>query len=131
MSYIPKYILKRMFPKDCVKAADNGVTVSMVNVISPLSIDDGIPDDAENHVDVNIDGKALDAETKKKLSFTIDGTTYTIAKAIDFQGVVIPVGGKIEVFLPGSDLKAGEEHEFEIIIKTDNPFQLKFKRTIN
>jgi hypothetical protein len=129
MSYIPKYILKRMFPKDCVKEIEGGVEINMINVISPLSIDDGIPDDAENHIDFILDGNVIDAELKKKITFTIEDKTYTVANAKEFEGVVIPVGGSIKIFLP-VDCKSGEEHEFDITIQTDNPFHIKVKRTV-
>ena len=132
MSYIPKYILKRMFPKDAVKKVEGGgVEITMVNVISPLSVDE-VPEDVENYIDGAIDGKAIDkAAMKEKLRFTVnDEKTFTYANAQEFAGYVIPVGGKIKIFLPVTDIEAGEEHEFEIKIATDNPFELSFKRTV-
>ena len=81
MSYIPKYILKRMFPKDCVKKVEGGVKINMVNVISPLSIDDGIPDNAEEHIDVMIDGEIIGPEKKKEMTISVDDKTYSVDKA--------------------------------------------------
>jgi hypothetical protein len=120
-----------MFPKDAVKAVKGGLEVKMINVISPLSIDEGIPESGvENLVNFIVDGKDLDPELKKQISFTIEDQTFTVAKAKEFEGVVIPVGGHVRAFLPATGYNAGEEHEFELIIQTDNPFQLKFKRII-
>lgn len=129
MSYIPKYILKRMFPKDCVKKVEGGVKINMVNVISPLSIDDGIPDNAEEHIDVMIDGEIIGPEKKKEMTISVDDKTYSVDKAKEFEGVVIPVGGQVEVFLP-VDLSAGDKHQFDITIQTDNPFHIKVDRKV-
>ncbi|MHA1820680.1 MAG: hypothetical protein ACTSU2_05830 [Promethearchaeota archaeon] len=130
MSYIPKYILKRMFPKDCVKKVDNGVEIKMINVISPLSIDEGIPDDPWNYIDAIIDGKPLDEDKKKKITLKFEGKEYVVEKAKEFEGVVIPVGGSVIIFIP-IELSQGEEHDFDITIKTDNPFHIKIKRAVN
>ena len=129
MSYIPKYILKRMFPKDCIKTVEGGAEINMINVISPLSIDDGIPENAENHIGFILDGKVIGPELKKKITFTIGDKTFSVANAKEFEGVVIPVGGAIKIFLP-TDVKTGEEHEFDITIQTDTPFHIKVKRII-
>ena len=131
MSYIPKYILKRMVPKDAVKKVENGIEIHMVNVISPLSIDDGIPDDAENHVNFKVNGEDLSPELKKQITFTLEGgDSYSIENAKEFEGVVIPVGGKLVISAPVTNVEAGETHEFEVVIHTDNPFQVKIKREV-
>nr|MDO8110372.1 hypothetical protein [Candidatus Sigynarchaeota archaeon] len=128
MSYIPKYILKRMFPDDSFKKVAGGIEVTMVNVISPLSVDE-VPADVENYIDAKIDGKPLSAADKKKIKIVTGGKTFTIANAKTFAGVVIPVGDKIVVFVP-STLEKGSEHEISIIIKTEHPFELTVKRKI-
>jgi hypothetical protein len=135
MSYIPKYILKRMFPADSVKLVEGGLEISMLNVISPLSVE-GIPaTGVEDYVEFSIDGKPLDNAAKAKMKLTIgegaDLKSYTLAEAQKFDGVVVPVGGKMKIFVPASGLKVGEEHEFDLLVKTQNPFQLQVKRTIS
>jgi hypothetical protein len=130
MSFIPKYILKRMFPDGCAKVVSGGVEITMVNVLSPLGIDDGIPESAENHIDVSIDGKPLNAELKKQITLTVEGKTFSVSKAKEFQGVIIPVGGTIKVFLP-VEVEPGKEHDFDITIKTDNPFHIKVAKIVN
>ena len=120
-----------MFPPNCVKIVDNGVEIEMINVISPLSIDDGVPESAENYLKVSVDDKELSAEQKKQIKFIVGDQTFLVTKAKEFEGVVIPVGGSVKVFLPVTGLKVGEEHEFEVIIQTNNPFQLKFSRPIS
>ncbi|HME56189.1 MAG TPA: hypothetical protein VKM55_28560 [Candidatus Lokiarchaeia archaeon] len=128
MSYIPKYILKRMFPDDSFKKVENGIEVTMINVLSPLSVDE-VPDDVMNYLEASIDGTPVADEDKEKIEITTGGNTYTIANAKEFAGVVIPVGGTIKVFIP-CDLEEGSEHEFGINIKTEHPFLLNVKRTI-
>lgn len=129
MSYIPKYIMKRMFTQDCVKKVAGGLEISMLNVISPLGIDD-IPLDAQNHIKVSVDGKELSADQKSQIKFLVQDKTFTVAKAKEFEGVIIPVGGTIKVFLP-IDLEKGTEHDFEVIIMTNNPFQIQFRHSIS
>lgn len=130
MSYIPKYILKRMFTEDAVKNVAGGVEVTMTNVISPLSVDE-VPDDVENYIDLSVDGQALPAEKKKDIRISFAGKSFSISNAKEFAGVVIPVGEKVTIFAPVGGLVAGSEHEFALTIKTDNPFQLAFTRTVH
>lgn len=117
-----------MFPDDSFKKVAGGIEVTMVNVISPLSVDE-VPADVENYIDAKIDGKPLSAADKKKIKIVTGGKTFTIANAKTFAGVVIPVGDKIVVFVP-STLEKGSEHEISIIIKTEHPFELTVKRKI-
>jgi hypothetical protein len=129
MSYIPKYILKRMFAEDAIKKTDTGLEITMLNVISPLSVDE-IPDDVENYIEIKIDGEALDTEIIKGVSLTVVGNTYTMDNIKDFVGVVIPVGETIVLNVPVTTVEVGEEHEFEVTIKTQHPFQIQVKKTI-
>jgi hypothetical protein len=122
MSYIPKYIMKRMFPDNAFKAVTGGLEITMVNVISPLSVDT-VPDDVENYLEATVDGKAVAKEEKKKIKITTGGKSFTLANAKEFAGVVIPVGEKITVFVPGKFVK-GAEPEISITIKTEHPFEL-------
>jgi hypothetical protein len=39
-------------------------------------------------------------QNQKKKSLTVEGKTYSVSKAKEFQGVIIPVGGTVKVFLP-------------------------------
>ena len=130
MSYIPKYILKRMFADDAVKNVPGGIEVTMTNVISPLSVDE-VPDDVENYIDLSVDGKALPSDKKKDIRISFGGKSFSIANAREFAGVVIPVGEKVAIFAPVTGLDAGSEHEFALTIKTDSPFQLAFSRSVH
>jgi hypothetical protein len=135
MSYIPKYIIKRMVPADAIKLVAGGLELNAINVISPLSVD-GIPENINivDYVDFKIDGTSVAADIKKGIKFTVgEGTaakTFTMDKIREFEGVVIPVGGKMKIFVPNKTLKKGEEHTFDVVIKTDNPFNITVTRTI-
>jgi hypothetical protein len=137
MSYIPKYILKRMVPADAFKIVSGGLEITAINVISPLSVD-SIPDgiNIEEYIDFSIDGTKIPNADKPKCSLSIgegsDVKTFFVTNQSikGFEGMVIPVGGKMKIFLPVTNVKSGEEHEFEILIKTDNPFNIKVTRTI-
>ncbi|MHA1871100.1 MAG: hypothetical protein ACTSXF_09130 [Promethearchaeota archaeon] len=129
MSYVPKYILKRMLPKDCVKKTDDGVVITFLNVISPITIEE-IPDNPLDYIEFKIDGKELGKDLIGKVEISYEDKKVTINNIKDFIGETLPVGGKLNIFLPFKDLNSGEEHEFDILIKTDNPFHVTVKRTV-
>ena len=58
MSYIPKYIIKRLIPEDAVKIDGELLKIKMVNVISPISIDE-VPDDVLNYLEVKVDDEVV------------------------------------------------------------------------
>lgn len=122
MSYIPKYIMKRMFPEDAFKAVAGGLEVTMVNVISPLSVDE-VPDDVENYLEATVNGVKISDADKKKIKIITSQKTFMLSNAKEFAGVVLPVGEKLKVFLPGKFAK-GDEPEVSITIKTEHPFEL-------
>lgn len=131
MSYIPKYILKRMIPQDAMKAAEGGVEITLTNVISPLSVDEipaGI--DPLEYLEVKMDGEEISAEELKGLKLTFEDTTIGIDNIEDALGKTIPVGGQLKIFFPTDKISAGEEHEVEVTIKTDNPINIKVSRTV-
>jgi hypothetical protein len=129
MSFIPNYIIKRMFPKDCAKVVPNGIEITFINVISPLSIDE-IPDNVLDYVDLTLDNAIQSNEFKSKIIITVENKEYTAANAKEFQGQTIPVGGAVKIFVPITTIKAGEEHEVKLQIKLDNPIELIIKRTV-
>ncbi|MBD3350778.1 MAG: hypothetical protein GF364_04745 [Candidatus Lokiarchaeota archaeon] len=129
MSYIPKYILKRMLPKDCIKAVDDGVEITFLNVISPIAIEE-IPDNPLDYIEFIVDGKAIPDDVVKNVKISMDDEVATIDNLKQYIGRTIPVGGKLIINLPLADVSAGEEHEFDITLKTDNPFNIKVKRKI-
>nr|MDO8113444.1 hypothetical protein [Candidatus Sigynarchaeota archaeon] len=133
MSYIPKYILKRMIPEDsffnvCKKVAGkpDAFGFYIVNVISPLTVPSEIPsdpkelaklagvDDLSKLITVTLDGKAL-AVDLNKVELRYENKSVTLKNLKDAAGVTIPVGGKLALIYdyPGG-LKEGEH---ELVVK--------------
>jgi hypothetical protein len=128
MSYIPKYILKRMIPKDAVKAVPGGVEITAVNVISPISIDE-IPDNLLDYLEVEVDGTALSMDKKKELKVILDDKEYNPANAKELMGHTIAVGSTIKIFAP-IVLEKGTTHKVNVLIKTNNPINVEVEREI-
>nr|MDO8115935.1 hypothetical protein [Candidatus Sigynarchaeota archaeon] len=132
MSYIPKYILKRMVPADSFFNVDkNGDGKAdafgfyIINVISPLAIPAEIPsdpkelaklagvDDLSSLLSVSVDGKELPFDINKvELRYEDKGVKLSNLAAA--AGITIPVGGKVVAIYdyPGG-LPVGE-HEITI-----------------
>ena len=128
MSYIPKYILKRMLPKNCIVGTDDGFAINLVNVISPIAIDE-IPDNVVDYIDVTINGESVGQDILKGLTITFDDITVGLNNIAEALGKTVPVGGKLVIKVP-KKLDKGTEYEIEVIIKADNPINIKVKRTI-
>lgn len=127
MSYIPKYILKRMVPQDAVKATDEGFEIHVTNVISPLSVDE-IPADLDlsSVLSFKVDGEELPVD---KFELQHEDTVVSIQDPSSALGVTIPVGGVIIIRYKGGKMEAGE-HEWEVNINIDNPISIKLTREL-
>ncbi|HMF34665.1 MAG TPA: hypothetical protein VKK79_24800 [Candidatus Lokiarchaeia archaeon] len=125
MSYIPKYILKRMVPPDAVKNTDDGWEVEVTNVISPLTVDE-IPDNVMDLVSFKIDGEEMDKST---MALRYEDKTVSVDNPQDALGVTIPVGGKVYIVHKGDQLPAGM-HKFEVSVKADNPINIEVEREV-
>jgi hypothetical protein len=128
MSYVPKYILKRMLPPDCIKSVSGGIEITFLNVLSPISIEQ-IPDNALDYLEFKIDGKEVKGDVKSKIKITMDKEVATISNMKNYIGRTIPVGGKLGINIP-QPLEKGKEYDFEIIIKTEHPFNVKVQRVV-
>jgi hypothetical protein len=133
MSYIPKYILKRMIPKEAVTIQGDDIVVSMTNVISPISIDE-VPDKVLEYIVLKIDDKviidAANPDLAKTLKLGWEDKVFTLNNFKDACGLTLPVGGKLTIGFKNPGLKKGETHDFEVTIKTDNPINIKFDREV-
>ena len=131
MSYIPKYILKRMVPKDSFMNIDttgdgkaDAFGFYIVNVISPLAIPAEVPsdpaelaklagvDDINSLLTVTVDGEDIGFEFKN-LELRYEDKSVTIDTLADAAGVTVPVGGKLIAIYKGRTLSPGE-HEVSI-----------------
>lgn len=128
--YIPKYILKRIFPTDCLKKVQGGVEVTMINVMSPIKTKD-LPADVSKFISVKIDGKPVPETIISGLVITdSDGKKYDSKNLKALSNQVLPVGGKWKFYIPYPDVKVGEEHEIAIDVK-ETKFHFILQRAVN
>lgn len=120
-----------MIPENAMKAVEGGVEVTIINVISPINIDD-IPENIDplEYLEVKIDGEIQPRDQLQRLVVTLGGRKYTWSNVLDARGETVPVGGELKIFFPTDKVKAGEEHEVDVTIKTDNPINIKVTRTV-
>ncbi|MBN2151448.1 MAG: hypothetical protein JW839_08385 [Candidatus Lokiarchaeota archaeon] len=139
MSYIPKYILKRLIPANAFFTVDkNGdgkadaIGFYIVNVISPLALPADIPkdpkelaklagvDDLSSLITVTLDGVDLKFDFNK-LELRYEGKGVRMANLADAAGITIPVGGKVVVIYdyPESEYPPGMNivGEHELVVK--------------
>jgi hypothetical protein len=134
MSYIPKYILKRMIPKDAVKLIGDNLEITMVNVISPISIDE-VPDDLLNYLELKVDNEVVmgagNEGVGSGLQIKAEGKVFTLKNVKEAVGLTLPVGGTLTVVMPNvKKLEKGSTHSFEVTIKTNNPVNVQFEREV-
>lgn len=136
MSYVPKYIIKRLIPMDGVKldAATNTLSIKLVNVLSPLPLAD-IPGDFLDLLDVKIDGKEIvnrsHPELYPELKLKWKDQVVPMKDIKSLAGGTLPVGDELMIMLPNKmGFKVGEKHTVLFTLKLDSPIQVEFERTI-
>ncbi len=122
MSYVPKYILKRMFPKDksLVLLSKTGgaathVRLTMTNVMSAMSVPDRIelggitPSDIAKGISIKINGTEIPVTEDlltKGISLVHNGVEYNWDDVINKNkaaGVTIAIGDKLALNIPLND----------------------------
>jgi hypothetical protein len=126
MGYVPKYILKRLIPKDAVKKVEGGVEVTAINVITPIPSSQ-IPGDPLDIVDIKINGVEMTKPEKESVKMRINDTDLTLAKLREFGD--IPVGAKMVFTFPTTKFKVGDEVTIDLAIPLVN-VAINFTRTI-
>jgi hypothetical protein len=122
MSYIPKYIIKRMFPKEqCLKIVKKdgkqAIQVQMVNVMSPIAVPDNLKSQIGNldlealakNLKIEVNGKAIPVSVegvKNSVRIWTQGKGFSLDDLLNDKaaGVTIPVGGKLTLTID-SDMK--------------------------
>ena len=157
MSYIPKYIIKRMFPrKKCLSMVeyegDEWVKLMMVNVISPIEVPEGeidlggidLPNKVGEYIDIKVNDINVEATKEILLNDVIlvtDGEVHTWESIFEdgsAGGKTVPVGGKIELLIKKSAfpdevkdlMEAGEEVEVSVHTTIDNPMDITVKAIV-
>ncbi|MHA1341751.1 MAG: hypothetical protein ACTSRZ_17880 [Promethearchaeota archaeon] len=154
MSYIPKYILKRMFPKDkCLKVVKKDgkdyVWIQMINVLQPIAVPDKIDigdfdiNDAPNYIEIKVNGNPINVtveDVKKYVTIWAQGQGFNLDDILvenKAAGMTIPVGGKLTLMIdmdfPGiRDIITGPgEYEVEVNVSIDNPMSVKVKANLS
>ncbi len=126
--YIPKYIIKRVFTENCIKKVPGGVEITMLNVLSPITAK-ALPDDVSEFLKVKVDGKPVPDDVIQSLVVTVNGIKYTTKNLKDLNRQTLPVGGTLTFFVPFEGIKSGEEHEFDLDVKSTN-FRFKMSRVV-
>jgi hypothetical protein len=131
MSYVPKYIIKRIVPNNAVANLDlnndkkvDAVGVKYINVLTPMELpaDLDIESLKKEFVCVSIDGKEY--KDLNDLMLFFEGELLTLKDINKLKGKTLPVGAKVVIVikLPGG-LQAGM-HKFGI--KTQYKEQTNF-----
>ncbi|MBD3352737.1 MAG: hypothetical protein GF364_14715 [Candidatus Lokiarchaeota archaeon] len=134
MSYVPKYILKRVVPKDGLFNIDvsgdgniDGFAIKYVNVLTPIELPENMQ--ADDLKDQFV-GAWIDEEkyTLEQLNLHYNGKTYSLNDIDSLMGTTIPVGGIVYILAN----KSGGLHAGKHIIKlatqyqgTENKYELK------
>ena len=126
MSYVPKYILKRLVPKDAVTKVENGVKVKAINVISPIPLSQ-LPGNPLDEIDLALDGKEMSREEKAKVTVEVNGDTYPLENLRDAGDVAI--GAEMIFFFETDAYNSGDEVTAKLSIPIANT-ELEFTRKI-
>jgi len=113
---------------DCLKKVEDGIELTMVNVISPIAAKD-LPENVSDFISVKVDGNPIPSEVIQGLVVTANGTKYDTSNLKDLNGQVLPVGSSLTFFVPYEGVEAGEEHELDLDIK-ETKFQFSLSRVV-
>ena len=124
MSYIPKYIIKRIIPADALKNVDmdgkgkaDGFALKYVNVLAPMQIEKNFDvEDLKKQLfdaELKVDGTSLDV---KKGAIFVLGKKITITNIADLGGLSLPVGGHMFIYFPQAGGLGAGKHT--LVMKT-------------
>ncbi|MFX0100442.1 MAG: hypothetical protein ACFFCS_12790 [Candidatus Hodarchaeota archaeon] len=136
MSYVPKYVLKRMVANDAVKLVGDNIEITIINLIMDIPTSE-IPNYVGNlleKMDMTVDGEVVcgidfpDVAAKARL--WVDDKEYTFDNLVDSG--VIPTNAKMKFVVPNvKGLKVGETHKFGINLKIpEMPINTEIEREV-
>ncbi|MHA1697316.1 MAG: hypothetical protein ACTSWN_00585 [Promethearchaeota archaeon] len=126
MSYVPKYVLKRMIKQDALKKVEGGVEFTMINLVATIPVDQ-IPGSPLDILEIKINGEQLSREEMEKIVVEFNEQKVKLPNIMDVG--VIPVNSVIKFFLPVEKYNAGDEIKVEIDVPIVN-VHVEFTRTI-
>ncbi len=124
-----------MVPDNAVKIVGTNIEITIVNVISPLTIEEIPEGDLSQYVDIALDGKWFEGQAKQdyvnKIELRYEDKAVTLKNVRQFSGLTLPVGAQIKLVAPNSSgWKAGETHSVTVKINLDNPVEVSAERKI-
>ncbi|GAB4326586.1 MAG: hypothetical protein Kow0069_33180 [Promethearchaeota archaeon] len=131
MSYVPRYILKRMVKEDAIKKVEGGGSLTLINMIMPLSADLAPSGNPLDYVQVKINDEMLNKEEMEAIEIHHKGGVYTFATLRDAD--VIAVGDEVTFVLKSDKwdaLNVGDEVTIEIMVPEAN-VNLKVTRALH
>ncbi len=126
MSYVPKYVLKRMVAQDGLKKVEGGVQLTLVNVIMPLPLDQ-VPGEVLDFLTLKVNGRELTKDEMAKVQIDWEGKNFTFMNIKD--ALTIPVGAQIKFFLPTTEVDVGQNVKIEILVPAVN-VNIEFERVV-
>ncbi len=126
MSYVPKYILKRMIPEDALKKVGNNVELKMINLITTIPISQA-PGDIVDLLEVKVNDVALTRDEKLKIGIKWGDKSYTLDNIRDAGDV--PVNAELVFSVPNSSVAVGQEAKIEISVPQFN-VTIEFTRVV-
>ncbi len=106
MSYIPKYIVKRLIPEDAVKKTADGISISIVNIVSAIPAGQ-IPGDPVEFINIKVNGIEITPEEKQNVGLLVEDAQYTLPTLRDAGD--IPIGAKCTFTFPSDQYQVGDE----------------------
>jgi hypothetical protein len=117
MSYIPKYVMKRMVAENALKQVPGGVELTIVNQVATLPVD-AIPGNPATFFTVNLNGKQLPPADMARIVITVNGKAYPLPKIQ--EATEIQTGAILKFSFPLKGAKAGEELKIELHVPEIN-----------
>lgn len=111
MSYVPKYVLKRMIPKDAMKLVEGGIELTIINLVASIPADQ-IPGSPLDVLEIKINGDLLPKDAMEKIEIKMDDEKFMLPDLRDAG--TIPVNTTVIFFLPTTDYNVGDEITLEV-----------------
>jgi hypothetical protein len=115
MGYVPKYIQKRMFPKDAMKKDGDAVKLKIINVITPISADLAPSGNILDYLHAKVMGRELSKDEIASVGISTNGIDCTLG-TFNKAGL-IAVGQEVIVTFVSEETKnakVGDQVSFEI-----------------
>jgi hypothetical protein len=129
MSFIPKYVLKRVFPVDSVKLIDDNLEVTFINILSPVQIKT-LPPNCADYMEIKVDGNPLDKSILEQMVFRFDEKEILLSDPSAANNLLVPEGTIIKITIPNPGVQQGETHKIDIKIADYQKFRFSIERVI-